>query len=90
MTSTQDMINKVNNGLTPALKQLPQIAQGLQTTIDRTNKLLDSATDGYGANSQFKRDLDRLMVQIGDTARSLRILADYLDQHPSALIRGRE
>ena len=90
MTSTQDMINTVNNGLTPALKQLPQIAQGLQTTIDRTNKLLDSATDGYGANSQFKRDLDRLMVQIGDTARSLRILADYLDQHPSALIRGRE
>jgi paraquat-inducible protein B len=89
MNSAQDVVRKVNNGITPALKQLPEIAQGLQSTIERTNKLIGSADTGYGANSQFKRDLDRLMGQLSDTARSLRILADYLDQNPSALIRGR-
>ena len=89
MSSAQDVVRKVNNGVTPALKQLPQIAQGLQSTIERTNKLIGSADTGYGADSQFKRDLDRLMGQLSDTARSLRILADFLDQNPSALIRGR-
>ncbi len=89
LASAQDLVRKADAGMTPALKRLPEIAQGLQATVDRANKLVGSADTGYGANSQFKRDLDRLMGQLGDTARSLRILADYLDQHPSALIRGR-
>ena len=29
------------------------------------------------------------MVQVGDTARSIRLLADFLDRHPEALVRGR-
>jgi paraquat-inducible protein B len=29
------------------------------------------------------------MVQVGDTARSIRLLADFLDRHPESLIRGR-
>jgi paraquat-inducible protein B len=43
----------------------------------------------YGGNSQFQRDLERLMAQLNDTARSIRLLADFLDRHPEALIRGR-
>ena len=90
MTNAQDLVRKVDNGVTPALKRLPEIAQGLQSTVERANKLLGSADNGYGTNSPFKRDLDRLLSQISDTARSIRILADYLEQHPSALVRGRE
>ena len=29
------------------------------------------------------------MTQVGDTARSIRLLADFLDRHPEALVRGR-
>jgi len=58
--------------------------------VDRANRLIGSADAGYGQNSQFNRDLQRLLDQASDTARSVRILADYLDQHPEALIRGRD
>jgi paraquat-inducible protein B len=30
-----------------------------------------------------------MMSQLTDTARSVRILADFLDRHPEALVRGR-
>lgn len=85
----QDVVRKFGANSGPLLERLPTIAQNLQTTIDRAGKLVSSADSGYGANSSFRRDLDRLLSQVSDTARSVRLLADYLDQHPEALIRGR-
>lgn len=72
-----------------AAEQLPALTTSLQAALDRTNKLLASADAGYGANSPFHRDMDRLLSQIGEAARSVRLLADYLNQHPDALLRGR-
>ena len=34
--------------------------------------------------------MNRLMGQLSDAARSVRILADLLSRHPEALIRGRD
>ena len=89
MVSVNDLVAKLNAGATPVLQRLPQIARALQATVDHANRLVGSADSGYGAHSQFRRDLERLLGQVSDTARSVRILADYLDQHPEALIRGR-
>jgi paraquat-inducible protein B len=89
MTSINDFMHRLDQGATPALKRLPQIAQSLQTALDRANRLLGSTEAGYGQNSEFNRDLQRLLDQVSDTARSVRLLANYLDQHPDALLRGR-
>jgi paraquat-inducible protein B len=90
LTEVQDLVRKADAGAGPALKRLPEIAQGLQNVVDRAGKLVGSADAGYGANSEFRRDLERLLDQVSDTARSVRLLADYLDQHPEALLRGRD
>jgi paraquat-inducible protein B len=89
MASVQDLVKKFDAGASPALKRLPEIAQTLQSTLDRTNKLIGSADAGYGGNSQVRRDLERVLEQVSDTARSVRLLADFLTQHPEALISGR-
>ena len=52
-------------------------------------RVFGSLDASYGSNSNFNRELERAMAQIGDTARSVRILADFLDRHPEALVRGR-
>ena len=51
--------------------------------------MLGSIDRSYGSNSDIQRELARAMVQVGDTARSVRLLADFLDRHPEALVRGR-
>jgi len=53
------------------------------------NALVGSMQAGYGGNSRFNGDVSRLLVQLTDTARSFRVLADLLTRHPEALIRGR-
>jgi paraquat-inducible protein B len=51
--------------------------------------LMRSVNTGYGDNTQFHRDLDRLMAQLNDAVRSFQALADLLTRHPEALVRGR-
>jgi paraquat-inducible protein B len=89
LASAQDLVRQVNTGLDPLLQRLPQIATGLDDAVTRANKLLGSVDNGYGGDSKFNRDTDRLMLQLTDMARSLRVLADLLARHPEALIRGR-
>jgi paraquat-inducible protein B len=40
-------------------------------------------------NSVQRQELDTVLRELSRTARSLRVLADYLDRHPEALIRGK-
>lgn len=89
MDNASAMIADLRHGIAPTADRLPHIAAAVQSALDRTNKLLASADTGYGANSQFRRDMDRLLGQVSEAARSVRLLADYLNQHPDALLRGR-
>jgi paraquat-inducible protein B len=89
MAATRDLVRKVDKGVGPVVAKLPELSRSLQDAVNRTAKLVGSAESSYGGDSPFRRDLDRLMGQIGDAARSLRLLADYLEEHPESLVRGR-
>ena len=89
LASVQDLVRQASTGVGPLLQRLPQLATGLEDAVQRANKLLSSADNGYGGDSKFNRDADHLMLQLADTARSLRVLADLLARHPEALIQGR-
>ena len=89
LTSTQALVDNLNHGLTPAMQRLPAIATGLEDSVKRTDNLIASLESGYGGDSRFNRDVSRMMSQLTDAARSIRVLADLLSRHPEALIRGR-
>jgi paraquat-inducible protein B len=83
------LVKRLNTDAGPAIQRLPAIADQLEDSVRRANKVISSVDSGYGGNSTFNRDFDRMIVQITDTARALRVLADLLTRHPEALIRGR-
>jgi paraquat-inducible protein B len=89
LSSARDMVRNLDAGLTPTMKKLPDIAANLQKTMTDANGLVLSLQSGYGDNTQFNRDLDHLMIQLNDAVRSIRSLADLLERHPEALIKGR-
>jgi paraquat-inducible protein B len=89
LASAQTLMKRLNTGLDPVMQRLPAIATELEDTVRRVNKLAGSIDTGYGNTSQFNHDLGRLMAQLSDAARSVRVLADLLSRHPEALIRGR-
>ena len=87
--SARDLIRKADSGMTPLLRRLPAIADNLDQTVARANTAVRSIERGYGGDSEVNREMERLMSQLTDTARSVRLLADFLNRHPEALIRGR-
>lgn len=89
MLDVQDIARKLDKDATPALRRLPEIAQQLQDAVTKANRLIGSVDKGYGDQSKFHRDLDRLIPQLTDAARSIRALSDLLTRHPEALIQGR-
>jgi len=84
IASAQAMMQRLDT------KQLPQLTADLEKTLTSANKLVLSLDSGYGDNTKFNRDLDRLMAQTTDAVRSIRALTDLLARHPEALIKGRQ
>ena len=41
-------------------------------------------------DSTVSTELRKLLLELNESARSMRLLADYLERHPEALIRGKE
>ena len=89
MSSLGQLASRANSGLSPMFARIPAITAGLEQAITRADTMFTSVDRSYGRNSEIQRELSRAMAQVGDTARSVRLLADYLDRHPEALIRGR-
>jgi paraquat-inducible protein B len=89
VASADRMLQRIDGGLSPVLRQLPEVATGLQRTVGNADRLLQSLNSGYGDNTRFNRDLERLLVQLNDAVRSIRSLADLLTRHPEALLKGR-
>ncbi len=89
LNSVQDLMDALNKGADPLLKTLPRAAANLEDALKHANQLVASLDTSYGGGSQFGRDTTRLMLQLTDAARAIRILADLLARHPEALIRGR-
>jgi paraquat-inducible protein B len=82
------LVQHAEAGLEPVLRRLPAISERLEHAVAQADTAFGSS--GYGTNSTAQRNLERMMDQIADAARSIRLLADYLNRHPEALISGRK
>jgi paraquat-inducible protein B len=89
ITKISDVTGHLDSGMSPMLRQLPDIAAGLQKTLAGTNRLVQSLDNGYGDTTKFNRDLGRLLIQVSETMSSVRSLADLLARDPQVLIKGR-
>jgi paraquat-inducible protein B len=58
-------------------------------TLASARSTLDSANTALGPDSALQQNTADAMKELARTAAALRSLADYLEQHPEALIRGK-
>jgi paraquat-inducible protein B len=69
---------------------IQQLIKSLHDTADSAQKTLETVQGLIGNPAPTGTDLPRLIRELTEAARSVRGLADYLDRHPEALIRGRK
>ena len=89
LQSAESTMRNIDTAMQPTMRTLPQVVNNLNTAVAQANRLIASANRGYGDESQFRRDLDRMLEQITVAARSLRSLSDTLNRNPESLLRGR-
>lgn len=91
-------IHDMVNNLTSALKGIeravnsPEIGKGMKNmneTLQDIQRLAESLDRSIAENSALPYQLTKAMEEVSGAARSVRVLADYLEQHPDALLRGK-
>jgi len=70
--------------------QTQSLIESLRTTAEAAQRTANAAGALLGANPRANVDLPALMQQLNSAARSVRDLADYLNRHPEALLRGKQ
>lgn len=86
LDATLTRLDRLTTTLGP---QAQSLLASLQETSRAAQRAANAASSALGANGTENTDLPRLMRQLSEAARSIRELADYLDRHPEALLRGR-
>ena len=73
--------------------RIPKVLAALELTVKSAGVTLEGANnaiDGIaGDNSPVRIELIKTLKELGDSARSLRVLTDYMENHPEAIVRGK-
>jgi paraquat-inducible protein B len=80
VAETRQMVAQLNSDATPAVRSTLEQAQ--QTLALVQQNIIDQDAPIYG-------QLRRTLQELTQAARSIRIMADYLERHPDALLKGK-
>ncbi len=69
-----------------SIKETLSAANG---TLQETRKAVENINRVAVQNADLGYEIDRTLEQIAELSRSIRVLADYIERHPEALIRGK-
>jgi paraquat-inducible protein B len=85
--------DNLNNNLGELQKTLKQVngevLPQVRDTLVATRKTMASANESVSEESPQRQQFGQAMEEVQRTARSVRVLTDFLGRHPESLIRGR-
>jgi paraquat-inducible protein B len=93
---TKGALGDARNLIQGADKEIVPLAAGLKKTLDETSGVLAEARQALKKASDLVSDESILSAEVlttldemSRTMRSIQLLAEYLNQHPDALLRGK-
>lgn len=80
------LVRRWDGELSPELAKT--LAEG-RRTLAAAERTFDGAGKALAPDSQTMSELQATIVEVRRAAQSIRVLADYLERHPEALLRGK-
>ena len=65
------------------------VAPAIGSTLDQAQKTLASVEGTLGKDAPLQHEMRRALKELAEAARGIRILTDYLERNPDALIYGK-
>jgi len=72
------------------LASIDQTMKGLQKTLERLDKTLATVDRNVEATGELRTETLKTVEEMNELMKSLRSLVELLQQHPEALLRGKE
>lgn len=79
LEGANDVMSRLGNDVVPQAHD----------TLSAAQSALDSANDALKPDSELQQNTSDAMKELARTAASVRILADYLERHPEAVVQGK-
>ncbi len=70
-------------------KDMPELSAELLETLKTAHSALATLEASASSDGEIGNELQAALKEIGAAARSLRVMAEYLERHPEALIKGK-
>ncbi|WP_136806978.1 MlaD family protein [Desulfosediminicola flagellatus] len=101
LSDTRTLVNNVNTQVEPLVDDMRQLIEHFDSLTRNINKQLDVVSTSLNESlagvkgvvsedAQLVIELEETLQNISSMTDSIRQLADYLEQHPEALIRGKD
>ncbi|HHH43608.1 MAG TPA: MCE family protein [Gammaproteobacteria bacterium] len=93
LQGTLSNLNKLmvsTSALASSLEEdVPELADELQKTLQTANRAMATLEASASSDGKIGSQLQDTLKEFSAAARSLRVMAEYLERHPEALIKGK-
>jgi paraquat-inducible protein B len=90
LASVQQLAANLDERTGPLVKSLQAASDRSTVAVEQARETMKTVQKLADPGSPLAGQLGTVLEELRNTARSVRLLADYLERNPAALIRGRE
>ena len=90
MQSVRRLADNAEDNLVPLAEALKGASKDLGGLLDQASRVLKSLESSLDEDSDLRVRTISAMEEVAAAARSVRVLTDYLERHPEALLRGKK
>ena len=90
MDEYQTLAQSLNQRVPKLVTSLERSFSSLERVLNDTEKLVNSIEHSYGQDSELQYQLNQTLEELSKAAHSIRVLTDYVERHPEALIYGKD
>jgi paraquat-inducible protein B len=90
LDDTRQLVKKVDREIEPLAVSLQSMLDATRTAAESAKGALVTVNRALDGDTRLGDELSQALQQLTGAARSLNALADYLQRHPEALLRGKQ
>jgi paraquat-inducible protein B len=83
------LIINIDKRTAPLMSRIQKATDSAKNALEQADTTLKSIEDLAEEGTKLRYEVSAALREVGAAARSVRVLSDFIEQHPDALLRGR-
>ena len=83
------LIANIDEQTAPLMSRIQKATDSVQNALEQADTTLKSIEALAEEGSKLRFEVSTALREVGAASRSVRVLADFIEQHPDAILRGR-